>query len=94
MFYARPEWRQVRNHIILRDGGCDLACKGMEIASRVIIHHINPLAEGDILSCSEKLFDPENLVCVSVQTHNYIHYGYYKKYEEVPERKQGDTKLW
>lgn len=94
-FYLSPEWKHMRNYVIFRDYGCDLACEGMEIGNRIIVHHINPLTERDIISHSDKLLDPDNLVCVSIQSHNYIHYGYYRKYDtEITERTQGDTRLW
>lgn len=94
-FYHSTEWEQVRNYVIVRDLGCDLAVQGMEIGKKIIVHHINPLTEGDIVAHSDKLLDPDNLVCVSIQSHNYIHYGRYQKYDtDITERTQGDTKLW
>lgn len=75
VLYRSPEWKRLRNQIIIRDCGCDLACKGYDIHSKVLIHHLNPITVEDVLARSRKVFDPDNLVCVSHNTHNAIHYG-------------------
>ena len=75
VLYRSPEWKRLRNQIIIRDGGCDLACDGYDIYNKVLIHHLNPITVEDVLIRSRKVFDPDNLVCVSHSTHNAIHYG-------------------
>ena len=75
VLYRSPEWKRLRNQIIIRDCGCDLACEGYDIHSKVLIHHMNPITVEDVLARSRKVFDPDNLVCVSHNTHNAIHYG-------------------
>ena len=75
VLYRSPEWKRLRNQIIIRDGGCDLACDGYDIYDKVLIHHLNPITVEDVLARSRKVFDPDNLVCVSNNTHNAIHYG-------------------
>ena len=75
VLYRSPEWKRLRNQIIIRDGGCDLACDGYDIYGKVLIHHLNPITVEDVLARSRKVFDPDNLVCVSHNTHNAIHYG-------------------
>ena len=75
VLYRSPEWKRLRNQIIIRDGGCDLACDGYNIYDKVLIHHLNPITVEDVLTRSRKVFDPDNLVCVSHNTHNAIHYG-------------------
>ena len=75
VLYRSPEWKSLRNQIIIRDGGCDLACDGYDIYGKVLIHHLNPITVEDVLARSRKVFDPDNLVCVSHSTHNAIHYG-------------------
>lgn len=75
VLYRSPEWKRLRNQIIIRDGGCDLACDGYDIYGKVLIHHLNPITVEDVLARSRKVFDPDNLVCVSHSTHNAIHYG-------------------
>ena len=75
VLYRSPEWKRLRNQIIIRDGGCDLACDGYDIYGKVLIHHLNPITVEDVLARSRKVFDPDNLVCVSHSAHNAIHYG-------------------
>ena len=94
-FYRSKMWTQLRNRIIVRDEGCDLAHKDFEIPGRIIIHHINPIAPNDIVHGTDMLMDPNNLVCVSHQTHNAIHYGdTHLLAEDYVGRAPGDTKLW
>ena len=75
VLYRSPEWKRLRNQIIIRDDGCDLACDGYDIYGKVLIHHLNPITVEDVLARSRKVFDPDNLVCVSHNTHNAIHYS-------------------
>ena len=75
VLYRSPEWKRLRNQIIIRDDGCDLACDGYDVYGKVLIHHLNPITVEDVLTRSRKVFDPDNLVCVSHSTHNAIHYG-------------------
>lgn len=74
-FYRSAEWKRVRDHVIVRDNGCDLGIEDRMIPGRILIHHMNPITEKDILYASEILMDPEFLICVSHVTHNAIHYG-------------------
>lgn len=74
-FYTSKEWRDLRNLVIDRDRGCDLGVQGCEIYGTILIHHMNPVNEKDILNRTELLFNPEYLVCVSRNTHNALHYG-------------------
>ena len=75
VFYRSPEWRRIRDKVILRDCGCDLACKGREIFGQVIIHHMNPINAKDIRDRSDFLLNPEFLICTTPDTHQAIHYG-------------------
>ena len=75
VLYRSPEWKRLRNQIIIRDAGCDLACDGYDVYGKVLIHHLNPITVEDVLARSRKVFDQDNLVCVSHNTHNAIHYG-------------------
>lgn len=75
VLYSSPEWKRLRNQIIIRDNGCDLACEGYDIHGRILIHHLNPITVDDVLARSPKVFDLNNLVCVTHNTHNAIHYG-------------------
>lgn len=93
--YKSPEWRRFRDEIIVRDNGCDLGCEDRPINGPVLIHHINPITEKDILLRSPCLFDPDNVICVSHNTHNAIHYSDESiLWTDPVERKPGDTKLW
>ena len=74
-FYKSAEWQRLRNEIILRDEGCDLAHPDYQIVGRVYIHHLNPVTKKDVLDRSDLLLNPEYLVCVSYDTHQAIHYG-------------------
>lgn len=94
-FYRSKDWRDLRHHIIARDEGCDLGHPDHEIRDLILIHHIIPITEEDVENSAELLWDPDNLVCVSHNTHNAIHFGdeglLPKPYVA---RSPGDTKLW
>lgn len=75
IFYRSAVWKSLRNQIIIRDNGCDLGIEDRPIYGRVIIHHMNPLTEKEVLSNSPLMMDPENLICVSHMTHEAITYG-------------------
>ena len=75
-FYQRSrEWKQVRDHVIVRDNGCDLGIPGHEIYGKILVHHMNPISMEDFERESEFLLEPEFLICTSHNTHNAIHYG-------------------
>lgn len=105
-FYQSREWRMFRDRIIVRDGGCDLACpdheitdwvirNGKPIRPRIIIHHLNPLTKEDVIGHTDALLDPENVICVSDRTHKAIHYGDDSILKPVcTERRPGDTCPW
>lgn len=94
-FYASHEWKQVRDHVIVRDEGRDLGVDGYEIGDRIYIHHMNPMTVGDLTEFNEEILNPEYLVAVSHTTHNAIHYGGRSNLPRGPiDRKRGDTKLW
>lgn len=95
-FYRSCEWRRFRNKVIIRDNGHDLAMPDdiFSIPGRIYIHHINPITKDDIVN-GTNLFDLENVVCVSFNTHQAIHYGAYSKlFDNMSERHAGDTTLW
>lgn len=95
LFYRSPEWKQLRDEIIIRDNGCDLAMDGYDIYGRIIIHHLNPLTKDDILNRSEYLLNPEFLICTTHITHNAIHYGDESLLITEPiERSKNDTCPW
>lgn len=95
-FYRSKEWKQVRDFVIVRDNGCDMGLKGNEINGSIYIHHMNPLKESDIKESTDKLLNPDYLVCVSYNTHNAIHYGTIDnlKKEQIITRNINDTCPW
>lgn len=96
MFYRSADWKHVRNWVISRDYGSDLACPDHPIYGEILVHHINPLTIDDIKRNSPMMLDPDNLISVSFQTHNAIHYGnegYLDAFKSM-ERKPNDTSPW
>lgn len=73
--YQSYEWKKIRDIIVLRDNGCDLGIEGHDIYQHAYIHHLNPITKKQILDRDPILFDPNNLITVSYQTHQAIHYG-------------------
>lgn len=95
ILYNSPEWRSFRDDIIIRDEGCDLGCEGFEINGRIIVHHIDPITVDDIINRHPKVFDPENVICVSHSTHQAIHYGDESLLPLLPKvRSKNDTCPW
>lgn len=95
MLYNSSEWRRARNKIIIRDNGCDLGVEGCEIQGTILVHHMNPISVDDLKDFSEDVFNPEYLICVSLNTHNAIHYGDKSLIPQMPiERRPGDTCPW
>lgn len=93
--YASTEWKKRRREVIIRDDGNDLGLDGYLITGRIIVHHIMPITPEMIDSRDPLIFDMNNLICVSYQTHEALHYGNIDLLNTDPiERKPGDTKLW
>lgn len=93
--YRSSEWRRIRNYVIARDLGRDLAVEGHEIHDRIYIHHMNPMRAHDIIHSNEDIFNIDFLISTTHNTHNAIHYG---TADLLPRqhvaRTAGDTKLW
>lgn len=93
--YHSAMWKSVRDEIIIRDNGCDLGIPGFEIVDRLTVHHINPLSLAMIHRGDEWIFDPDNLVCASHNTHMAIHYGDESLLPKpLVVRRPGDQTLW
>ena len=75
ILYRTPEWKSFRRDMILRDNGCDLACEGYEIHGNILVHHINPITVEDVVNRNPCIFDPDNVICTSLNTHNAVHYS-------------------
>lgn len=100
-FYSSEFWRRARRQVILRDShGKDFAFEmGLEpytINSIVYVHHINSITIDDVLNHSPSLFDPENLICVSYDIHEALHYSDDRVLNRylVVERTKNDTCPW
>ena len=94
-FYKTKEWLSIRDKVIIRDNGCDLAMEDREIYSRILVHHMNPITKDDVLRRSKYLLDPEYLICTTKNTHDAIHYGDKSLLLVSPiERRKNDTCPW
>lgn len=97
-FYKSKEWRDIRNFVITRDHGCDLASYDRKIPKglRVYIHHMNPIRAKDIIYSSDYLLNPEYLITTIKLTHDAIHYGDQELLiaDEFIERQRNDTCPW
>lgn len=95
-FYSSPEWKRIRRKVIIRDQGCDLGIEDRVIQGKLLIHHINPVSIDDLLNCNPEVFDLNNLICVSHETHEAIHYGDMSLLmpSQIVERRPGDTCPW
>lgn len=97
VFYKSPEWRRLREIVIVRDGGCDLGIEDRLITGRIVIHHINPIRKEDIVNRNlDSILNAEYLICCSHSTHEAIHYGNkgILTPDKIPERKPDDTIPW
>lgn len=95
ILYNSSEWKTVRNKVIVRDNGCDLGLEGYDICGKILIHHINPITVEDIKNRNPMIFDLNNLICVTHNTHNAIHYGNADSLFKSPiERTTNDTCPW
>lgn len=96
MLYRHPEWRSIRNQVIIRDEGCDLAHPDFEIRGQAaFVHHIEPITERDILDRNPKVFDMDNLITTVHLTHEAIHYGNFDMIpNQLTERYPNDTCPW
>ena len=96
VFYNSKEWKAFRRDMIVRDMGCDLGMRDRPIYGLITIHHITPIEQGDIINRRiDVLMNPENSICVSLTTHNAIHYGDDSLLIKDPiERCKNDTCPW
>lgn len=94
-FYRSYQWKDVRDFVITRDLGNDLASFDHTIYDRLIVHHMNPIRIEDIVDFNEDILDPEYLITTCHNTHNAIHYG---DASLLPKpmivRSSGDTTPW
>lgn len=97
ILYRSSVWRAFRNKVILRDLGCDLGVPGYEIPAGALIHihHINEVTIEQILDRDPIIFDLENVITTTDQTHRAIHYmAVGQTASIVLQRKPNDTCPW
>ena len=108
-FYSSGEWKRLRDYVIARDNGCDIALPDRVILGPPVVHHMVPLLPEDFAPFSLRhasppyqyttscdfLLDPDFLITVSRETHERIHgSGVASHLPPSGDRKPGDTKLW
>lgn len=95
-FYHSPEWRRIRDQIIVRDGGNELGLEGHPIFGPIYIHHMNPVSVEDLMEDNlEQILRPEFLICCSFDMHQSIHYGVFRdKFKDPIVRTPNDTCPW
>ena len=95
-FYRSIDWQHTKRHAIVRDNGCELGLDEYPISGRIYVHHIEPITIDDIEHASDRLFDLENLICVSFKMHQAIHYGdeSFLEIYKWKERAKNDTSPW
>lgn len=94
-FYGSAEWRRTRRDVISRDNGNDLGLEGYPIFNNPVVHHIIPMTPEDLEMGNPLVLDLDNLILVSHDTHNAIHFGSRALLREAyVERSPNDTKLW
>lgn len=94
-FYHGKLWLDVKQQVVIRDGGYDLGVPGWKIVGHIYVHHMNPITLEQIRNNDPALLDPENLISCSYNTHQAITWG---NAELLPKpmviRQPGDTCPW
>lgn len=95
VLYKDKLWKEVRDEVIIRDGGNELGVEGYPINGPIYIHHMNPVTLDDILHNFDALINPEYLISTSKRTHDAIHYGNKDLLPKDPVvRSKNDTCPW
>lgn len=96
LVYSGDYWKkEIRPAVIKRDLGRDLGVEGYELEGTVYIHHINPITVDDVLEQRDCIYDLNNLVLCSFNTHQAIHYSDKSILVTAPvERRKNDTCPW
>lgn len=95
VLYCSQEWKRFRRQVIIRDNGCIFGLDGYNINGRLIVHHINPITLEQIEQRDPMIFSMENVVCVTHNVHEAIHYGDKSLIPTDPIiRKPNDTCPW
>lgn len=94
-FYHGVEWYDVREQVIIRDGGYDLGVPGYKIIGNIYVHHMNPITPEQLMRNDPILLDPEYLISCSYNTHQAITWGNAELLPKLPVvRRPGDTCPW
>ena len=94
-FYHGEEWKDVKEQVIIRDGGYDLGVPGWKITGLIYVHHMNPVTLDQLKNNDPALLDPEFLISCSYNTHQAITWGNKALLPQVPIiRRPGDTCPW
>jgi len=96
MLYHSPQWKTIRQKVIIRDNGCDLGIAERPLSKSALVHHLNPITIEQVTNHDPAVFDLNNLITVSLQTHNAIHYGALERLTPTSpiERKPNDQIPW
>lgn len=94
-FYHGALWLDARERVIIRDGGYDLGVPGWKIMGNIYVHHMNPITLEQLKNNDPAMYDPENLISCSYNTHQAITWG---REELLPKpivlRRPNDTCPW
>lgn len=94
-FYHSNLWFDVREQVILRDGGRDLGVEGWKIVGHIYVHHMNPITLEQLKDRDPILLDPEYLISCSYNTHQAITWGNDSLLPQpIRIRRPGDTCPW
>ncbi len=94
-FLKSREWLLIRDEVIIRDHGCDLAMPDREIQGKIIVHHMNPVSVYDLVNRTDILLNPDYMISTSHMTHEAITYGDEGLLLKDPiERRRNDTCPW
>lgn len=94
-FLKSKEWLSIRDEVIIRDHGCDLAMPDREIQGKIIVHHMNPVSVYDLVNRTDILLNPDYMISTSHMTHEAITYGDEGLLVKDPiERRRNDTCPW
>ena len=74
-FYHSAAWRDIKEQIVIRDGGYDLGVPGWKIVGMIYVHHMEPITLDMIKNNDPLMLDPENLISCSYNTHQAITWG-------------------
>lgn len=95
LLYSSKEWKRIRDEVIIRDMGCDLAIEGLDIFDKITIHHMNPITIDDVKLKRDYILNPEFLITTSYTTHSAIHFGSEAILRKpLIERRVNDTCPW